>query len=259
MTPLELQFQNVDFRYRRDREVFLGLDLHFRQGEFTAVIGPNGSGKSTLLRLGCGMLRPDAGHILLGDRDMRMISSRERACRLAVTFQLAGRTLSGKVRDLVMLGRISRRLWWQGFTVQDREAADRAMDKMQILDRAETPYGELSGGEQQRVLLAAALAQEPELLLLDEPTSALDFGHKYELLALLRKLAATGNTGIIMISHDLDLAARFADRIILLHHGRIAADGAPDEVITPENISACYGFPAAVIRGPAGEPIVTGR
>ena len=252
-----LAFDRVSFAYPGKGPLFTGLDLAFRAGEFAAVIRPNGSGKSTLLKLGCGMLAPRSGAVRLDGKPLRTYSDRERARKLAVTFQLASRTIPYRVRDLVMLGRIAHRKICEPYRADDAKAVEKALSDMGIANDAESFYDELSGGGQQRVLLAAALAQEPEMLMLDEPTSALDFGNRFRLLVLLRKLAEERGLAVVMISHDLDLAARFARRIVLLHEGRIAADGAPAEVVTPENIRACYQCPAEVVSGPSGEPLIT--
>ena len=252
-----LKFEHVSFAYPGRGTLFADLGLAFRKGEFAAVIGPNGSGKSTLLKLACGMLRPAAGQIVLDGRPLADLPAKERARKLAVTFQLADRTIPYRVRDLVMLGRIAHRKFYEPFGDRDAQAADRALASMEMADCAERPYAELSGGEQQRVLLAAALAQEPEMLLLDEPTSALDFGNRFRLMKLLRQLAAERGLCVVMISHDLELTARFARRLVLLHEGKIVADGGPADVVTPENIRLCYRCPAEVVIGPSGEPLIT--
>ena len=252
-----LKFEHVSFAYPGREKLFDGLDLAFRKGEFTAVIGPNGSGKSTLLKLGCGMLRPAAGRIVLDGRPLAELPAKERARRQAVTFQLASRTIPYRVRDLVMLGRIAYRKFYEPYRAEDAAATDRAIADMGIADHAGRFYDELSGGEQQRVLLAAALAQEPEMLLLDEPTSALDLGSRFRLMKLLRDLAVRRKLTVVMISHDLELAARFARRLILLHEGKIVADGGPADVVTPENIRFAYRCPAEVVIGPSGEPLIT--
>lgn len=251
-----LVFERVSFAYAGRETLFDGLDLAFRAGEFAAVIGPNGSGKSTLLRLACGILRPAAGSVLLAGKSLRQYSAGERARKLAVTFQLASRTIPYRVRDLVMFGRIAHRKFYEPYGSRDEAAAVRALASLEMTGHAERPYDELSGGEQQRVLLAAALAQEPEMLLLDEPTSALDLGGRFRLMKLLRSLADRNGLGVVMISHDLESASRFASRIVLLRGGRVVADGKPAEVVTPENIRSAYDCPVEVVAGPSGEPLI---
>lgn len=252
-----LKLEHVSFAYPGREKLFADLDLAFRAGEFAAVIGPNGSGKSTLLKLACGMLRPAAGTVRLDGRSLRECSAKERARKLAVTFQLANRTIPYRVRDLVMLGRIAHRKFYEPYGGRDAAAVSRALDDLGIAEYADRSYDGLSGGEQQKVLLAAALAQEPEMLLLDEPTSALDLGNRFRLMKRLRKLTKERGLGVVMISHDLELAARFARRLILLHEGKIIADGGPADVVTPENIRFAYRCPAEVIVGPSGEPLIT--
>lgn len=255
---MSLQFDRVSFGYNRGENLFEGLDLTFRRGEFAAVIGPNGSGKSTLLKLGTGFLRPRQGTVLLNGQDLQILPARERAKQLATVFQLARHAIPYTVEETVLMGRIAHRRWWEVYSADDREAALHAMEELDIAGYAKKFYSELSGGEQQRVLLAAALAQNPEILLLDEPASALDPGHKFHLLELLEKLAAEKKIGIVMISHDLSLAARYARRIVLLNKGRIVADGSPNKVITAELIRQTYHCNVIILTGPHGEPVICG-
>ncbi len=255
---MSLQFHGVSFGYGKGENLFNNLELTFRRGELAAVIGPNGSGKSTLLKLGTGFLRPHDGAVLLNGQDLQNLPSRERAKKLATVFQLARHAIPYTVRETVLMGRIAHRRWWEVYNSADHEAVQKAMESLDIARYAGKFYSELSGGEQQRVLLAAALAQEPEIMLLDEPASALDLGHKFQLLDLLAKLAAEKNIGIVMISHHLSLAAQYTRRIVLLDKGKIAADGSPQEVITQENIRKTYQCHVAILTGPHGEPVICG-
>lgn len=249
---MSLKLEQVTFGYRKEQRLFSKLDLSFRQGEFAAVIGPNGSGKSTLLKLAAGLLLPTGGRVLLHDQDLKDMPPRVRARHLATVFQLARHAIPYTVEEVVLLGRIARRQWWEKYASSDRHAAQEAMESLDIARYARKSYSELSGGEQQRVLLAAALAQEPEMLLLDEPTSALDPGHGFLLLDLLEKLAEEKKIGIVMISHDLTLAAQYARRIVLLDHGRILADGTPEEVLTETNIRKAYNCNVSILHSPEG-------
>lgn len=255
---MSLRFSRVAFGYSRNRMLFDSLDLTFRRGEFSAVIGPNGSGKSTLLKLASGLLRPVSGQVLLREQDLASMPPRVRARQLAVVFQLVRNVIPYSVQEVVQLGRLAHSRWYAAYREEDRAAVRHAMEELDIARYAASPFCELSGGEQQRVLLAAALAQDPEFLLLDEPTSALDLGHKFRLLDLLKDLARERQIGIVMISHDLGLAARFARRTVLLDHGRIVADGTPEEVITAENMEQCYQCSVTILKGPAGEPVICG-
>ena len=240
---MSLQFDRVSFGYNREDNLFENLNLTFRRGEFAAVIGPNGSGKSTLLQLGTGFLRPRQGTVLLNGQDLQIMPSRERAKQLATVFQLARHAIPYTVEETVLMGRIAYRRWWEVYSAADHEAVRYAMEALDIARYAKKFYRELSGGEQQRVLL------------LDEPASALDLGHRFLLLELLEKLAEQENIGIMMISHDLSLAGQYARRILLLDRGRIVADGSPEEVITPENIRQIYQCRVTVLTGPGGEPV----
>ena len=254
-TPL-LTFSHLSFGYRGKRPLFEGLDWGIARGSITAVIGANGSGKSTLLRLACGMLRPTAGRVMLEGRDLFRLPDRARARRIAVLPQLTCRELPYRVRELVLLGRLPHRSLLERFNAEDRAAVDRALADLDLADRGDDLFPALSSGEKQRVLLAAALAQEPVLLLLDEPTSALDLGHKLRLMEHLRQLRRQRDLTVLLVSHDLELTARAADALLLLKSGRVLAAGRPAEVVTTDRIREAFGCPVTVAPAPDGGPIV---
>ncbi|WP_084175007.1 ABC transporter ATP-binding protein [Afifella pfennigii] len=212
-----------------------------RPGEMVGLIGPNGAGKSTLIEVMAGLRKPDLGHVFYDGRLAASVPRRKLARRLAYLEQGAKVDWPLAVEKIVALGRLPHA---GVFSARDREAdADavkRAMQAADVLAFAERAFTSLSGGERARVLLARALAVEAEILLADEPTDALDPLHQLNVMELLRRTAHRG-TGIVVVLHDLTLASRFCDRLILLSGGRVAAEGAPDDVLTDNNLAECYG------------------
>ncbi len=251
-----LAFRSVRFAYR-EAPVFDGLSLELAEGELAAVLGPNGTGKTTLIRLAAGSLRPEAGSVMLGGRDLASIPSAERARSVAVVPQESRPAFEFTAREVVRMGRAPH-LGFLGLeSRRDVEVVDEAMRRTAVSDLSERPFLGLSGGERQRVILARALAQEPRLLLLDEPTAFLDLRHRLLLYELLTRLNRETGLTLLIASHDLDLAGRFANRIVLLRSGAVAADGPPAEVLTPENLRRVYGVRAEVRTDSAtGRPVV---
>ncbi|MDR2323728.1 MAG: ABC transporter ATP-binding protein [Microbacterium sp.] len=219
--------------------------LTLRPGSVTALIGPNGSGKSTALRAIARLHRIHAGSVRIdadgADRDAAALDAKEFARTVAMLSQSRPHPSGLEVRDVVGFGRHPHRGRFSGLRDEDRAAIDRALALTGLEAMAARPVDELSGGELQRVWLATALAQTTPILLLDEPTNHLDLRYQIETLDLIRDLADAG-TALGVVLHDLDHAAAVADRIVLLHDGRVRADGTPDEVLTGENLSAAYGL-----------------
>jgi iron complex transport system ATP-binding protein len=240
--------RGVDFAYRLPggglRPVLRGLDLAVAPGELLALVGPNGSGKTTLLRLLTRQLAPDAGTIRLRGRSLAAWRRDELARRVALLPQSLELPVGFRVAELVEMGRAphARRLF--ASTAEDEKAVARALADADAVDLADRTPDELSGGERQRVLVAMALAQEPELLLLDEPTLHLDLAHQVALLSAIRRLRERRGLTVVAVLHDLNLAAAFAPRVAVLHGGRVVADGFPDEVLTPALLDAAFGVEA---------------
>jgi iron complex transport system ATP-binding protein len=217
------------------------VDLRVSEGEVVALLGPNGSGKSTLLRVAAGLRVPQRGQALWAGVELSRWERLARARAIAFLPQTVTALYNYRVLDVVFLGRHPHASGpFSGPSAQDREAVGRALRDCDVVELQTRPFQELSGGERQRVLLAAALAQGAALLLLDEPTAALDVHHQIGLLRILRELAGRGRT-ILWATHDLNLAAVFADRLLLLDHGRIVAEGPPDAVLRQELLQRVYG------------------
>jgi iron complex transport system ATP-binding protein len=251
-----LRIQSLSVAY--DGHVVLEeLNLEVRRGEILAVVGPNGVGKSTLVRALSGVIPPKRGQIILDGLDITRLSPIHRARLMAVVPQ--ARELPGAftVYQTVLLGRTPY-LSWLGIAGNgDHAAVRQALEHTHALELAERRVGELSGGEQQRVLLARALAQEAPVLLLDEPTTHLDLQHQSNLLNLVRKQAREKNLTILMVLHDLNLASLYADRVALMVGGQIYAYGLPSEVLTSQNLSTVYHVPVNVITHPEhGTPLI---
>ncbi len=257
---IRLAVMNVTFRYPNGREHALeSVSLLIAGGELVALAGPNGCGKTTLLRAAAGMLSPQSGSIRT-NRDsvpVHTLNPEKRARRIAVVPQFAKLPAGFKVRDAVMTGRISYHGWFGPESAADRLAVFRALKSVGMEDTEEEDVDTLSGGAVQRVLIARALAQEAPILLMDEPTAHLDLRYQVETLALLRRFARQGNRAVLVAMHDLNLAARFADRVALMKHGRLLACGKPAEVFTRERLSPLYSIPLNVIPHPVyGYPLV---
>jgi iron complex transport system ATP-binding protein len=223
------------------RRVLRGLDLAVEAGELVALLGRNGSGKTTLLRALAGTLSLDAGRVVLFGRDLADWSRVALARRVAVLPQSLALPDGFRVAELVEMGRAPHATRWFGSSAEDAAAVERALADADAGDLAERHADELSGGERQRVLVAMALAQEPDLLLLDEPTLHLDIAHQAALLASVARLQARRGLTVIAVLHDLNLAAAHAPRVAVLGDGRIAADGAPASILTPALVRDLFG------------------
>jgi iron complex transport system ATP-binding protein len=238
-----------------ERPAVNAVSLELPEGACTAVLGPNGSGKSTLFRLLLGTLAPASGTAEFGGRPVRAWERRAMARAVGVVGQGEESVFPLTARELVALGRFPHLGPWGREGPGDRAAIERSMERCDVLQFADRPLGTLSGGERQRVRLARALAQEPAALALDEPTTALDVQHEMEIFELLRGFVAEGGT-VLLITHHLNLAARYADRLVLLDRGRLAAHGTPAEVLREERLEEVYRWPLRIVPFPgpgAGE------
>ena len=227
-TPLEVR--DVRFAYD-ERPVLDGVTLAVRAGELVGVVGPNGAGKSTLLRVLLGFLPAESGEVRVGGAAIGSLSRRDIARRAAFVPQGFHTDFAFGVREMVAMGRTAHLGRFEPERDADRAAIARAMDATDVGEMSDRPFTTLSGGEQQRVLLARAFAQEAPLLVLDEPTASLDLRHAHELMSIVRARTQDGGAALAAL-HDLALAARFCDRLLVLHRGRIGADGPPAEVLT---------------------------
>lgn len=222
------------------RDVLHGIDLVLGPG-LCALVGPNGAGKSTLVRALAGLITPRAGRVELDGADLRALSRGAIARRIAVVPQVFDTLFPFTVREVVMLGRTARLRAFAGPGDADRRAVDGALELLELRKLADRRIDALSGGERQRAVLAMALAQETDVLLLDEPTVHLDPGHQRATLALARGLARSKGIVVAAVLHDLNLAAALAERIVILDRGRIVADGPPQIVLTQRTVEGIFG------------------
>ena len=254
--------QGSELRYRHSEsasEAVTGASIAVARGEVVGVIGPNAAGKSTLARLCCGLLSAQHGTLLLQGAPMVRLSRRDRARRVAFLPQNPPHDLSFTAREVALMGRAPHLGLWSLEGPHDLERANAALKEVDALDLADRPVSQLSGGERQRVFLARAFAQEAALLVLDEPTAALDLAHQVLLVNALRRRARDGG-GALLVLHDLALAGAACDRLVLMHVGRVAAEGAPADVLRPEVLEPVYGTEVEVMSNPAtGQPLVAPR
>ncbi|NUR19960.1 MAG: ABC transporter ATP-binding protein [Gemmatimonadaceae bacterium] len=227
-----------------------GVSIVAPRGRITAVVGPNGSGKSTLVRTLLGLLPLAHGEILVDGSDAATLDARERARRVAVVPQREAPAFPLPVRELVALGRRPHLRALSTWSAEDTRAVDDAIAAAGIGDLVDRSSDELSGGEWQRVRIGRGLAQRAPSLVLDEPTTFLDVAHEMSVFELLARLAREG-MAVLLVSHQLNLVARFADEIVLLHHGRVAASGSPAAVMRGDVLERVYEWPVVVVRDPA--------
>jgi iron complex transport system ATP-binding protein len=231
--------------------------MDVQASEVLALIGPNGSGKSTLIRAVSGVVPVESGRVEVGGRAVSELSVMERARYLSVVPQARNMPPAFSVYELVLLGRTPYLGWLGRAGEKDHERVRYALERTQLTALAERMVGELSGGEQQRVLLARALAQDTPVLLLDEPTTHLDLQHREALVHLVRELARARQLAVLMVLHDLNLASLYADRVSLLVDGEMQATGTPGEVLTEATLSRVYNVPVHVIPHPEyGNPLI---
>lgn len=245
-----LQISGLQFRHG-SRVVLDSIDLHLQSGGITAVLGPNGAGKSTLLSCIAGLLRPERGSVELDGTPLLSVPAMQRARRIAFLPQTPEIAWAVDVQTLVSLGRIP----YQNVSsdAEDRAAVARAMEKTEVTQWADRAVTTLSGGERARVLLARVLAGESEWILADEPFTGLDPSHQFEAAELLRSVADQGG-GVVLTVHDLTLAARIADRVVILDGGRIVADGVPQAALTPQILRDVYNIDAHWLDGNGTTP-----
>jgi iron complex transport system ATP-binding protein len=246
----------LSFAYN-GRPVLNDISLDVAAGERIGLLGPNGAGKTTLLKLLSGTRIPASGSVLLDGRNLSAIPRLQVARKIAVVPQEFMVPFAFTVREIVEMGRTPYVRLLRGLRPNDRHAVQQAMEVTHTSDLAGRIFNELSGGERQRVIIAMALAQEPQVLLLDEPTRQLDITKQAEVLDLITKLNRSGAVTVIAAIHDLNLAGRYFDRLIMLHKGRIFADGTPHIVLRPELLETAYEGPVEIVQTPDGRiPVV---
>lgn len=240
---MKLKIQGLDFRYN-SKLVLKDITLEVGEEEILTLLGPNGSGKTTLLRCIMRILNPDKGYILINGRQISKIKRRELAKRMACVPQSEPDNFPTTVFDAILIGRRPYLNW--NPSIKDFKIVSEVLHLLELEEFVLRDLNELSGGEKQKVLIARAIVQEPEIMLLDEPTSNLDLRHQLEVLEIIKYLVKKRTISVIMAMHDLNLASKYSDKLVMLKNGKIFSTGTPKQVITPENIKSVYGVEATV-------------
>lgn len=240
---IKISVNNLRFSYH-STEVLRNLSIDIGDGKIVSVIGPNGSGKSTLIKCIDRLLNPSSGNILVDRSDIMKMDRMELARTIAYVPQSSLRVFPNSVFDVVLMGRRPH-LGWGGST-RDEQVVWEVLNLLGLQDHAMASFNELSGGQQQKVLIARALAQETGVILLDEPTSNLDIWHQIDVMEILKTLVKKRDLTAIIAIHDLNMAARYSDTVMMMKKGRIVATGTPDTVMTKENLESVYGIRANI-------------
>ena len=256
MLQAGLKINNLDVYYGY-RKILNEINLEVKPGEVLAVIGPNGSGKSTLIRVSSGILSPKKGSVTVGEVNVHSLSADKRARLISVVPQAVKLPDSFSVYETVLMGRTPYVGWLGNENEPDRQASTGAMERTNTINLVDRYIGELSGGEQQRVLIARALAQAAPVMLMDEPTAHLDLKHQSSIMGLIQSLAHHDGLAVLIVLHDLNLASLYADQVALLVAGEIFAFGTPNEVLNAETLTDAYGVRVNVVNHPIyGSPLV---
>lgn len=245
---MDIRTEDTTLSYGSAR-ILKGISLETHTGEFVGIIGPNGSGKSTLLKCIYRVLKPDGGCIWLGDQELHEMKIRNSARKVAVVAQHNYYNFEFSVREVVMMGRAPHKKMLEKDGAKDFEIVDQALKTVGMYEFADRNFSTLSGGEQQRVILARALAQQTPCLILDEPTNHLDITHQLQLMELVRGL----NVTVLSAIHDLNIAAMYCDRLYILKDGEIVGSGTPEELLTPETIRRVYQVESEIVRDRNGK------
>lgn len=251
-----LSLTEIDFSY--DNQVLFNISLEIHPGEVVALLGPNGSGKSTLLGIATGALKPQSGKVMLQDKPVAELSRRESAQMMALVSESADVRFPLSVLEFALMGRFAY-MDSVGFdTTKDVDIAIKCLTAVNAVQFSGKKFNELSSGERQRVVLARALAQEPQILLLDEPTANADIAHQISLLKLIKNITHERNLGALIVTHEINSAAEFADRVVLMKDGRAVESGTPAEVLRPESLKKVFDTQLHVDENPfSGKPRIS--
>ncbi|MCC9043218.1 ABC transporter ATP-binding protein [Myroides sp. M-43] len=248
MSEVLLDVQGVSFSYPT-REILNDVSIQVKAGQFVGIVGSNGCGKSTLLKIIYSVLKTKHGTVRYKAEDIKRFSLKEMARKIAVVGQFNDITFDSTVLDVVLMGRIPFKSRWQAFDEEDYQFALSSLEKVDMLAYQDLSLSTLSGGEKQRIFLARALAQQPELIILDEPTNHLDIRFQLEILRIVKDL----NIGVLATMHDLSLMANFCEYIYALKNTKVHSMGRPIDLLTPENIQTVFGVRCKVIHGEDNE------
>jgi iron complex transport system ATP-binding protein len=252
-----INIKSLSFAYSEE-VVVNEVSFSISDGEFVGIIGPNGAGKSTLLKLMDGILHPKMGKIQLKEKLLDEYSRKQLAKMIGFVPQNFTTAFSYSVNDVVLMGRYPHLSAFSSESAEDYKIVEKSMKSTDVWQFKQRQFGNLSGGEKQRVVLASALAQEPQILLLDEPTSSLDIKYQYQFYNILQELQQSSGLTIVVVTHDINLAARYCRRLILLKNGKLVDDGTPEKVITKEIMESVYEVEVEILSHPQdGKPLLT--
>ncbi|MGL4946273.1 MAG: ABC transporter ATP-binding protein [Cetobacterium sp.] len=253
---MNIKIENLSFSYG-GKEILKNINLDIENGKMIGILGPNGCGKSTFLKNILGYLIPNHGEVIFEDRNAKDISKKNKAKIISFVPQKSNLMTNMSVENFVLMGRLPHlKSSWSGYSFGDLKIVNDTLKNLELEKFSKRIAVSLSGGEFQRVLLARALTQEPKILLLDEPTSALDLNHAVELLSNVKKLVLEKSLTSIAVLHDLNLAAMFCDKIVMMKDGIIKFHGTPEEVLTEKNLAAIYNLKSKIIKDENGIPYV---
>ena len=242
---MKISTKNIEFSYGKDK-ILNKVDLNVFEGELIAIIGPNGTGKSTFIKCINGLLKADHGQVEIDNLDIKGMTQGQIAKKISYVPQSTSNIFNLTVLDMVLLGRRPHSSF--NSVKQDRISALQALNALNIEHLAMRSFNNLSGGQQQKVVIARALAQEAGIILLDEPISNLDISHQIEVLETLKNLVDKRGISVLLILHDLNIASQYSHRIVMMNHGKVFSAGTPQEVLTHENIHDVYGIDVSIIR-----------
>ena len=249
-----IKIRNLTVGYFR-KEVIENLSVDFEQGEFIALLGPNGAGKSTLLKSIIGFLIPEKGEVLIKNKSVSNWNKNELARNISFIPQDFKLQFDYLVEDLVLMGRFPYLGYWQSYAQKDKEITQNVLKQLDLFKLRKKQFSQLSGGERKRVTIARALAQETDILLMDEAFANLDINHQLEIMQLLSEINLKQKKLIILVSHNINLASEYCQRILMMKHGKLIADGNPEEIITTENLKKLYKTNLKIIPNPlTGKP-----
>jgi iron complex transport system ATP-binding protein len=246
---VNLKIKDLSFNYR-NKPVIEGIDFEIEEGEVIGILGPNGCGKTTLLRNLNKNLSPKSGCVMLERTDLKDMEKKEIAKVIASIPQSNEIKFAFSVREIVAMGRMPFQEFLQGESRRDMEIVEDAMEKTGISHMADRYVSTMSGGERQKVIIARALAQTPEILLMDEPTLHLDISAQFDVLNMVHKLSREQRLTVVIVSHDLPMAARYCDRIVMIHNHKVHAIGKTEDVLTKDNMKVVFGVEADTVRDP---------
>lgn len=253
---MAIEIKDMSFSYG-EKDILKGINLSIKKEKLTGILGPNGCGKSTLLKNILGYLKKDSGSINIGEKELKVFTQRDLAKKMALVPQKSSLSSPMKVEEFVLMGRLPHLVSsWHGYSREDIKISEKYMEDLDLIKFRSRGVLSLSGGEFQRVLLARALTQDPDILMLDEPTSAMDINHAIELMSTVKNLVKERKLTSVAVIHDLNLASLFCDELVLMKDGKVKYIGTPKEVLTEEVLKEVYNLKSKVIEDDNGNPVV---